>query len=44
MSIKFSLNGKTVEAQEGETIFKVAERNGVEIPHLCVRDGLGDNG
>ncbi|HSR72214.1 MAG TPA: molybdopterin-dependent oxidoreductase, partial [Kiloniellales bacterium] len=33
--IEFSLNGETVEAQPGETIWQVAQRLGVEIPHLC---------
>ena len=34
-TISFSLNGQAVEAQEGETIWQVATRLGVEIPHLC---------
>ena len=33
-TISFSLNGQTVEAQAGETIWQVATRLGV-IPHLC---------
>ena len=33
-SISFSLDGKTVEAQPGETIWQVATRLGTEIPHL----------
>ncbi len=33
--IRFSLDGTEVEAQPGETIWQVAERQGVEIPHLC---------
>ncbi len=33
--IQFSLNGETVEANEGETIWQVANKQGVEIPHLC---------
>ena len=33
--ITFTLNGETVAAQPGETIWQVAERQGVEIPHLC---------
>ena len=33
--IKFFLDGKEVTAQPGETILKVAERNGIEIPTLC---------
>jgi formate dehydrogenase major subunit len=34
-TITFTLNGKTVEARPGETIWQVAKREGTEIPHLC---------
>ncbi|NQV83386.1 MAG: formate dehydrogenase subunit alpha [Rhodospirillales bacterium] len=34
-TIKFSLNGKNVEASAGETLWQVAKREGTEIPHLC---------
>ncbi|MEJ2122168.1 MAG: formate dehydrogenase subunit alpha [Alphaproteobacteria bacterium] len=34
-TITFTLNGETVEAQPGETIWQVADRLGIEIPHLC---------
>ncbi|MGQ7791142.1 formate dehydrogenase subunit alpha [Faunimonas sp. B44] len=34
-TIKFFLDGVEVEAQPGETIWQVANRNGTEIPHLC---------
>jgi formate dehydrogenase major subunit len=33
--IRFTLDGTEVEAQPGETIWQVANRHGVEIPHLC---------
>ena len=33
--IEFTLDGKTVSASEGETIWEVALRQGNEIPHLC---------
>lgn len=33
--VRFSLDGKTVEAGPDETIWQVANREGVEIPHLC---------
>ena len=33
--ITFVLNGREVEARPGETIWQVANRLGVEIPHLC---------
>ncbi len=34
-AIKFNLNGKDVEAEPGETIWQVADRLGIEVPHLC---------
>lgn len=37
MSIQFELDGVTVEAQDDETIWQVAQRNGTTIPHLCYR-------
>ncbi len=33
--ITFELDGTQVEAAPGETIFTVAQRHGIEIPHLC---------
>ncbi len=33
--ITFELDGKTVEAEAGETIWQVAKREGTTIPHLC---------
>ncbi len=33
--IKFTIDGAEVEARDGETIWQVAQRNGVDIPHLC---------
>ncbi len=44
MSIEFSLNGETITANTDETILKAAQRHGVEIPHLCYKDGLGESG
>ena len=34
-TITFKLNGNDVQANAGETIWQVAERSGVSIPHLC---------
>ncbi len=34
-AIKFTLDDRQVEAREGETIWQVAKRQGIEIPHLC---------
>ena len=34
-TVKFTLDGKEVEAREDETIWQVAKREGIDIPHLC---------
>ena len=34
-TLSVTLNGKQLTAQQGDTIWQVAEKNGVEIPHLC---------
>ena len=39
--ISFLLNGKTVKAKKDETIWQVAKREGLEIPHLCWKDSPG---
>ena len=41
---KFTLNGKQVEAGPDETIWQVAKREGVEIPHLCYSPEPGYRG
>jgi formate dehydrogenase major subunit len=41
MSMTFTLDGMTVEARDGETIWQVANRLGTEIPHLCHLDQPG---
>ncbi len=33
--VSFTLDGRTVTAAPDETIWQVAQRDGVEIPHLC---------
>jgi formate dehydrogenase major subunit len=34
-NIRFMLDGEAIEARQGETIWQVARRKGIEIPHLC---------
>src|SRR5882757_7913631 len=34
-TVKFTLDGREVEAGTGETIWQIAQRLGTEIPHLC---------
>ena len=43
-TVVFTLDGQPIAAQSGETIFKAAQRHGVEIPHLCHKDGLRPDG
>ena len=35
-AITFTLDGQEVTARPGETIWDVAQRHGVEIPHACL--------
>ncbi|GAB3460084.1 formate dehydrogenase subunit alpha [Massilia terrae] len=39
-TVRFELNGREVEAMEHETIIEVAKREGVEVPHLCYKEGM----
>ena len=43
-TVSFELNGKPVDAFEGESILQAAKRAGVDIPHLCFKDGLRADG
>ena len=42
--IAFELDGQPVVALPGESLLKVAQRHGVDIPHLCFMDGLRPDG
>jgi formate dehydrogenase major subunit len=43
-AIEFILNGETISAIGGETIIQAAKRHGVEIPHLCYKEGMRPDG
>jgi formate dehydrogenase major subunit len=43
-AVKFTLDGREVEAREGESLLQAAQRHGVDIPHLCYKDGLRADG
>jgi formate dehydrogenase major subunit len=43
-TVEFKLDGHTLHAYEGETIFRAAKRHGVDIPHLCYKDGYRPDG
>ena len=42
--IAFTLDGRAVAAQPGETLIEVARREGVDITHLCWTPGLAPAG
>src|SRR5690242_4379685 len=44
MPVEFKLNGKDVIAYGDETIIQAAKRLGVEIPHLCYKEGYRPDG
>ena len=44
MPVEFKLNGKDVTAHSHETIIQAAKRHGVEIPHLCYKEGMRPDG
>jgi formate dehydrogenase major subunit len=39
-TVRFELNGREVEALAHETLIEVAQREGVEIPRLCYKEGM----
>lgn len=43
-TVSFTLDGVSVTAQTSETILQAAQRQGVEIPHLCYSDRLRADG
>ena len=43
-TIRFSLNGREIEAAAEETILDAAERHGVEIPRLCYKESYRADG
>ncbi|HEV7856158.1 MAG TPA: 2Fe-2S iron-sulfur cluster-binding protein, partial [Herminiimonas sp.] len=38
--VTFEMNGREVSARANETILQVADREGIEIPRLCYKDGM----
>lgn len=43
-AVEFKLDGRAVQAFEGESILQAAQRHGVEIPRLCYKEGLRADG
>src|SRR5512132_4152147 len=44
MPVEFKLNGRDVVGYAHETIIQTAKRYGLEIPHLCYKEGLRPDG
>ncbi len=42
--LRFTLNGREIEALSHETILQVAQRVGIEIPYLCYQEGYRPDG
>jgi formate dehydrogenase major subunit len=38
--VEFTLDGQTVRARPDETLWQIAKRAGIAIPHLCHKEGL----
>jgi formate dehydrogenase major subunit len=38
--VAFELNGRAVSGSQGESLLEIAAREGIEIPHLCYKQGL----
>ncbi|HZO94004.1 MAG TPA: formate dehydrogenase subunit alpha [Candidatus Baltobacteraceae bacterium] len=43
-TVAFTLNGREILARGDETILQAADRNGIEIPRLCYKDGYRPDG
>ena len=43
-TVQFTLNGQSVEASAGKSIFNIAKELGIAIPHLCHKEGLAPDG
>src|SRR6266571_4411950 len=44
MPIEFKLNGRTVVGRSDETLIQTAKQYGIEIPHLCYKEGMRPDG
>ena len=44
MPVEFKLNGRDVVGRADETIIETAKQYGIEIPHLCYKEGTRPDG
>ena len=43
-AVDFTLDGRPVSGGSDESLLHIARRHGIDIPHLCDRDGLASVG
>src|SRR5256712_7716376 len=44
MPVEFKLNGRTVVGRSDETLIETAKHYGIDIPHLCYKEGMRSGG
>src|SRR5690242_14151710 len=44
MSVTFTLNGAPAEARDDETLLQASKRLGIDVPHLCFKEGMRADG
>src|SRR5215510_8456260 len=44
MPVEFKLNGQAVVGRSDETLIETAKHYGIEIPHLCYKEGMRPDG
>ena len=42
--VQFKLDGNSVSGSRDETLIQIAKRHGVDIPHLCYKEGMRPDG
>ena len=42
--VSFELDGRTVSAPTSRTLLQIAQEHGIEVPHLCFKEGLDTAG
>ena len=42
--VSFQINGRDVQGRVTDTLIQIAQREGIEIPHLCYKEGLDSVG
>ena len=44
LPVEFKLNGRNVIGRQDETIIQTAKKHGIDIPHLCYKEGMRADG